>query len=156
MSGRTGDGAGRPKGAKDRNYDPARRGVSRQNPAKPHITLDDEIRAELTAAKGKLARALTTRGVEWLITIIDEGPARWERTASGERVLVEGNTSFEWAMNFAADRAGMPRKSEAEVQSHAGGFTITVSGVGGGLGWPGMAVAGGDAHDERDRPHNAH
>lgn len=156
MVGHTRKGAGRPKGAKDRNYDPTRRAISRENASGPRITLDDEIRAELTAAKGKLARALTTRGVEWLIAIIEEGPARWERTASGERVLVEGNTSFEWAMNFAADRAGMPRKSEAEVQQHAGGFSIVVSGVGGGLGWPGMAVDGGVAHDERSRPHDAH
>lgn len=127
-----------------------RRKANEANARAGRLRMNQSEYDELKAAKTRLARALTSRGVAWLEQIITEGPPHWER-AGGESVLVEGNPLFEWAMNFAADRAGMPRQAVVEG-SAIGGFTIVVNDERGGLGWPGMAVGGGDARDDRGRP----
>lgn len=122
-------------------------------PKTPPICNDE--RALLRAAKSDLLGTLLGPGLYWLKQIIAEGPPHWDKDESGVRILISGSAQFEWAMNFIADRCGMQRQSAVEVVQ-PGGFTITVNDVRGGLGWPGMAVGGGDSRDERDRPSVAH
>lgn len=139
---------GRPKGSKDKHPNPEkRRAAIARNTGRPRTYLRDTDPAieELRAAKGKLASALSNAGTAWLLQIIHEGPPHWQRDlATGERVLVEGSAQFEWAMNFAADRAGMPRRTEADLMGDVTrGFVIRLHDTEGGLGWP-VLVAGGD------------
>lgn len=139
---------GRPKGSSDKHHDPEKRKASVANARgrRAYLRESDPVLEELKAAKGKLAKALSNAGTEWLLQIIHEGPPHWQRDPeTGERVLVDGSEQFEWAMNFAADRAGMPRRSEADIMGDVTrGFTIRVHDAGGGLGWPVLALGGGD------------
>lgn len=106
-------------------------------------------------ARERLVDVLAGQGVFYLMQIIAEGPPRWSEDENGKRVLVEGNECFRWAMDFVADRCGMPRRTEADI-TQPGGFVIKVEGVGGGLGWPGAVVDGGGVGHDGDRPPVAH
>lgn len=133
---------GRPKGRKDSVPNPERRETARRNGSQQAVLMPDEVYEKLRAAKGVLGKALAEDGVPHLQAIIKAGPAKYVSIPGGGREVVEGSEQFEWAMNFVADRCGMPRRSEAEVVT-PGGFTISVTGVEGGLGWPRMAADAG-------------
>lgn len=128
---------GRPRGSKD---------------STPRTT--QAQRDQVLGAKARLLDVLTGQGVFHLLQIIAEGPARWGEDEAGKRVLIAGNENFRWAMDFIADRCGMKREAGLDV-AQPGGFVIRVDDARGGLGWPGMAVGGGDS-DVSDRPSVAH
>jgi len=114
----------------------ARKASQRENARKPRVHVPQEVRDAIADAKGRLGRALSTKGAEHLIAIIEAGPAG------------QHGDLFEWAMNFAADRAGMPRRTESEISGDVKQFTITVEGKDA-LGWPDApAGTGGDAGAE--------
>lgn len=145
-----GRSVGRPKGSKDGPHvdRQARRETAYRNACGGRIMTPEDARDQLRAAKGMLARALSSDGVKWLLEIIAEGPPHWERQPDGTRTLVDGSAQFEWAMNFAADRAGLPRLAQVE-STGVGGFSITFHDTRGALGWPGLA-AGDDARHDGD------
>lgn len=118
---------------KDKNPNSeARKRACRENASKPRVQLPEEVREALTKAKGRLGSALAKEGVDHIVAILKGGPGG------------EHGSLFEWAATFAADRAGMRRISELEVNGDAGKFTIVVEGKDA-LGWPDAGDTGGDA-----------
>lgn len=98
--------AGRPLGSKA--AEPAsehQRAVNRENASKPRIHLPDEVRKALSDAKGRLGKALSDHGVGHVEKIIKDGPDK--------------SDLFQWAMDFAADRGGMPRRREEQIDADA-------------------------------------
>lgn len=77
--------------------------VNRENASKPRIHLPEEVRRALTEAKGRLGEALAQHGVPHICRIIEDGPS---------------NELFQWATDFAADRGGMPRRREEQIEAH--------------------------------------
>lgn len=78
------------------------RAVNRANAAGPRGAMPDEVRALLSEGKGRLGRVLALKGIPHVEAIIDEGPT---------------HDHFQWAMDFAADRAGMPRRREEQIDA---------------------------------------
>ena len=94
---------GRPKGRKDSvPMTDERRAKLRANANAPKVKLPPDMRAALSDAKGKLAKALSAHGVPHLVRIIESGPQ---------------DELFQWAMDFAADRGGMPRRREEQIDA---------------------------------------
>lgn len=98
--------AGRKPGQKaTRPASEHQRAVNSANASKPKIMLPADVRAALSDAKGKLGKALSDHGVGHVCKIIADGPDKSEL--------------FQWAMDFAADRGGMPRRRETEIDTAA-------------------------------------
>jgi len=143
--------SGRPKGSGDKQpRSEARLLAQNANAVKPRPKVSPETRQRLVQAKDRLAELVSGPGLDWLATIIREGPAHWVLTENG-KVLESGSADFPWAMNFAADRGGLIRVSELDVKQ-PGSFTITVNDSRDSLGWPDPSADGGGARDEHDRP----
>lgn len=141
-----GMGSGRRPGDKDKT--PRKTRVV--SGAVPPTSPTEDIRAQVLAAKGSMTEVLLGPGMKWIRKIIEAGPPEYSGMQDGGRVLLAGSAQFEWAMNFAADRGFMPRRSEAEL-TQPGGFKIVIDDARGALGWP-VAVGGGDARDDGERP----
>jgi hypothetical protein len=78
--------------------------VNRENASKPRGAVPDEIRAKLTEAKARLGDVVASKGIPHIVAIIDEGPT---------------HDHFQWAMDFAADRGGLPKRRETEIDAAA-------------------------------------
>lgn len=81
------------------------RAVNRENASKPRIAIPADMRAALSDAKGRLGKALSDHGVGHVEKIIADGPEKSEL--------------FQWAMDFAADRGGLPKRRETEIDAAA-------------------------------------
>jgi len=81
------------------------RAVNRENASKPRIPLPDDVRKALSDAKGRLGKALSDHGVGHVEKIIKDGPDKSEL--------------FQWAMDFAADRGGLPKRREEQIDADA-------------------------------------
>lgn len=79
------------------------RAVNRANASKPKITLPEDVRKALSDAKGRLGKALSDHGVGHVCKLIEDGPDK--------------SDLFQWAMDFAADRGGMPRRREEQIDA---------------------------------------
>lgn len=79
------------------------RAVNRENASKPRIAIPDEIRKALSDAKGRLGKALSDHGIGHVEKIIEQGPE---------------SELFQWAMDFAADRGGLPKRREEQIDAH--------------------------------------
>jgi hypothetical protein len=97
-------GRGRPRGSSGKPTSERQIAANRANAAKAHITLPPDIRKALSDAKGRLGKALSDHGVGHVEQIIEDGPS---------------SELFQWAMDFAADRGGMPRRRETEIDAAA-------------------------------------
>jgi len=142
-----GTGSGRRKGDKDKSPgSPARVAAGSVNGlmAKPKIT--DDMREKVRTGKERMTRALLSDGLDWVEKIIKSGPAVYAGGEDGGRYLVSGSADFTWAMNYAADRGFLPRRSEAEI-TQPGGFAITINDARGPIGWPVAVGVGDDRHD---------
>ena len=80
------------------------RAVNRENASKPRGAVPDEIRALLTEGKARLGAVVANKGIPHIEQIIDEGPS---------------HDHFQWAMDFAADRGGLPKRRETEIDAAA-------------------------------------
>ncbi len=81
------------------------RAVNRENASKPRIPLPDDVRKALSDAKGRLGKALSDHGVGHVEKIIKDGPDK--------------SDLFQWAMDFAADRGGLPKRREEQIDADA-------------------------------------
>lgn len=96
-------GRGRPKGPSGKPASARQIAANRANAAKTtRIHLPTDIRATLTEAKGRLGTALAEHGIPHICRIIADGPS---------------HELFQWATDFAADRGGMPRRRETEIDA---------------------------------------
>lgn len=80
------------------------RAVNRANASQPRGAVPAEIREKLTEAKGALGRALVEHGVPHIVRILEDGPS---------------HEHFQWAADFAADRGGLPKRRETEIDAAA-------------------------------------
>lgn len=97
-------GRGRPRGPSGKPVSERQLAANRANAAKSKVTLPPDARAALTAAKARLGHVLAEHGVPHLCKIIEDGPS---------------NELFQWATDFAADRGGMPRRREEQIDADA-------------------------------------
>ena len=103
MGTTTRPGSGRTKGARDKGPPSAARlAANRRNPATPRVQLPMDARAALSNAKGVLGRALAEVGALHVVEIIKTGPT---------------HELFTWGMDFAADRCGLPRRREEQIDA---------------------------------------
>jgi hypothetical protein len=93
--------------------------AGRNNAKHPRPKLSEAAVKTLSTAKEELARMLAGPGIKRLCEWI-EGKGTDEQ--------------FWLAVQFAADRAGLPRRSEMDVAAESGG--VVLFRVDGGLGWP--------------------
>lgn len=141
-----GTGSGRRKGDKDKSPgSPARAAAVSANGSRPQTKPTDEVREKIREAKNSMTEALVGPGLKWLREIIEAGPPVYGVAEDG-RYVVSGSAEFTWAMNFAADRGFLPRRSEAEI-TQPGGFAITINDARGPIGWPVAVGVGDDRHD---------
>lgn len=113
---------GRPKGATGEST----RKAVRENASKPRTVLAPDVRAQYAEAKRIMAEALTEKGALYIAEIIRMGPFAtvMNEGKHGEMVPValyqDKSQVWQYAMNFAADRAGLPRISELELAATEG------------------------------------
>ena len=81
------------------------RAVNRENASKPRIAVPADVRDALSDAKGRLGMAPSDHGIGHIEKIIEGGPAKSEL--------------FQWATDFAADRGGLPKRRETEIDAAA-------------------------------------
>jgi len=84
-----------------------------------------EARADLAEGKRKVVGAITRAGLPAIIEIIERGPfSLVEVERDGERRVIELNEErsklWQYAMNYAADRCGLPRIHEMDLVATEG------------------------------------
>lgn len=79
------------------------RAANRANASKPRGAVPEEIRALLTEGKARLGAVVANKGIAHIERIIEEGPS---------------HDHFQWAMDFAADRGGLPKRREEQIDAH--------------------------------------
>lgn len=126
---------GRPKGSKDRvPRDPA---ACRANAKKPRLRLTNELREVATE---KLVPLLQGAGSDRIAAYLTDPKT--------------GFDEFRWAVEFVANRLGLPAMTQQDVNVTGAGREVWV--VGEGLGWPeatGATVEPSSDHDDRsDQP----
>ena len=123
----SGASVGAPQGKKTRRTQRQKLDASKG----PRVLLPLENRAKLTEAKKQLSDAVADCGVPWLIEVIKLGPwAAVEVERDGQAHVIplheERSRLWQYAMNFAADRAGMPRIQEMDLVASEGLAEINV------------------------------
>jgi hypothetical protein len=102
----------------------------------PRGRLSGEPKEKLSQAKKDLALVLATDGIPGVIEIIKRGPWAGKRAKQADGSEVElpqtdlDYRRWEYAMNFAADRGGMPRVTEMDLAATEGVPPIEVRIVG--------------------------
>lgn len=97
----------------------------------PRVVLPLEHRDALTEGKRQLAKAITEYGIADIVKIIKAGPYQpVEVEREGEAVVIpmheERSKLWQYAMNYAADRGGLPRIHEMDLVAGEGIAPIEV------------------------------
>lgn len=98
----------------------------------PRVVLPLENRDAMSEAKKKLSWAIANHGVDGIIDIIKRGPYQEVEVPGrdGESVVIpwheERSRLWQFAMNFAADRGGLPRIHEMDLVAGEGIAPIEV------------------------------
>lgn len=143
----------RTKGAKDKiPRSPARLAACRANSRLPRPKLSKKAVRTLSEAKEELAKGLAGPGVKGICAMILLGEQLHSKRIKIEdpELRREVREDFKFAVTFAADRAGMPRRNELDVDANGEGPLLIR--VQGGLGWPGadgdVGGVGGDSSSD--------
>lgn len=99
----------------------------RENGLAPKVYLppSDEARERTREMKRRLLGALTREGVEFIEQIIQAGPfanaITYDSEGNAEPIALyeEKSRLWQYAMNFAADRGGLPRVAAVDVEVDA-------------------------------------
>jgi hypothetical protein len=87
--------------------------------------LDDEARQDLREAKKHVAKTIAEYGLPGIIEIIKAGPFAMVELETRDGIVTiplneERSRLWQYAMNFAADRCGLPRIQEMDLVAAEG------------------------------------
>lgn len=89
------------------------------------LRADDPEKVAIREMKRVLRTALTEQGTKFLVEVIEAGPFSEvvKRDDKGRPQIIElyedKSRLWQYAMNFAADRAGMPRVQQVDIEADA-------------------------------------